>query len=42
MHYAHADQTPRTLAKDHPDWLQRKITGEPAIFGGGTLWIRRR
>ncbi|HXZ40280.1 MAG TPA: hypothetical protein VEG68_06025 [Terriglobales bacterium] len=38
---AHADQTPHTLAKDHPDWLQRKITGEPAIFGGGTaFWIR--
>ena len=32
-----------TLAKDHPDWLQRKITGEPAIFGGGTaFWIQRR
>ena len=38
---AHADQTPHTLAKEHPDWLQRKITGEPAIFGGGTaFWIR--
>lgn len=38
---AHADQTPHTMAKDHPDWLQRKITGEPAIFGGGTaFWIR--
>jgi hypothetical protein len=39
---AHADKTPHTLAKDHPDWLQRKITGEPAIFGGGTaFWIRK-
>jgi hypothetical protein len=39
---AHGDQTPHTLAKDHPDWLQRKITGEPAIFGGGTaFWIRK-
>jgi len=38
---ANADKTPHTLAKDHPDWLQRKITGEPAIFGGGTaFWIR--
>jgi hypothetical protein len=37
---AHGDQTPHTLAKDHPDWLQRKITGEPAIFGGGSaFWI---
>jgi hypothetical protein len=39
---AHADQTAHTLAKDHPDWLQRKITGEPAIFGGGTaFWIAK-
>jgi hypothetical protein len=39
---AHGDQTPHTMAKDHPDWLQRKITGEPAIFGGGTaFWIRK-
>lgn len=37
---AHADQTPHTLAKDHPDWLQRKINGDPAIFGGGSaFWI---
>ena len=39
---AHGDQTPHTLAKDHPDWLQRKLTGEPAIFGGGTaFWIAK-
>jgi hypothetical protein len=39
---ANADQTPHTLFKEHPDWLQRKITGEPAIFGGGTaFWIRK-
>jgi hypothetical protein len=39
---AHADQTAHTVAKDHPDWLQRKITGEPAIFGGGTaFWIAK-
>ena len=38
---AHGDKVEHTLAKDHPDWLQRKITGEPAIFGGGTaFWIR--
>ena len=38
---AHGDKVPHTLAKDHPDWLQRKITGEPAIFGGGSaFWIR--
>src|ERR1700733_11268732 len=39
---AHGDQTAHTLAKEHPDWLQRKITGEPAIFGGGTaFWIAK-
>ena len=39
---AHGDQVPHTLAKDHPDWLQRKVTGEPAIFGGGTaFWIAK-
>src|SRR3954466_12114868 len=39
---ADADKTPHTLAKEHPDWLQRKITGEPAIFGGGSaFWIKK-
>jgi hypothetical protein len=38
---AHAASSPHSMAKDHPDWLQRKITGEPALFGGGTaFWIR--
>ncbi len=37
---ANAGKTPHTLAKDHPDWLQRKRTGEPAVFGAGTaFWI---
>ena len=37
---AHADRSPHTFFKDHPDWVQRKITGEPAVFGGGTaFWI---
>ena len=37
---AHGDKAEHTLAKDHPDWLQRKISGEPAIFGGGSaFWI---
>ena len=37
---ANADKTPHSFFKDHPDWVQRKITGEPAIFGGGTaFWI---
>jgi hypothetical protein len=39
---ANADKTAHTLAKDHPDWLQRKLTGEPAIFGGGdAFWIAK-
>jgi hypothetical protein len=39
---AHGDTAAHTLAKDHPDWLQRKITGEPAIFGGGSaFWIQK-
>jgi len=38
---AHGDQVAHTLAKDHPDWLQRDITGKPALFGGGSaFWIR--
>jgi hypothetical protein len=38
---ANAANTQHTLYKDHPDWVQRKITGEPALFGGGTaFWIR--
>jgi len=39
---ANAADTPHSLAKEHPDWLQRKITGEPAVFGGGTaFWIAK-
>lgn len=37
---ANADKTERTFFKEHPDWVQRKLSGEPAIFGGGTaFWI---
>jgi hypothetical protein len=37
---AHADQLPHSVVKDHPDWLQRKITGEPAVFtSGAAFWI---
>src|ERR1700683_2590380 len=39
---ANADKTPHTLAKDHPDWLQREVSGEPAVFGGGSaFWIAK-
>jgi len=38
---AHADRAAHSVVKDHPDWLQRKITGEPAVFtGGAAFWIR--
>jgi len=38
---ADAGKTQHTLAKEHPDWLQRKLTGEPAVFtGGSAFWIR--
>ncbi|MGA7472750.1 MAG: hypothetical protein WBW60_08480, partial [Candidatus Sulfotelmatobacter sp.] len=33
---ANADRAPHTLAKDHPDWLQKKLSGEPAVFGSGS------
>ena len=39
---ANADTTGHTLAKEHPDWLQRKINGEAAIFGSGSaFWIAK-
>jgi hypothetical protein len=32
---------PHTLAKEHPDWLQRKRDGQPAIFNSkAAFWIR--
>src|SRR5207245_922828 len=37
---AHASKSAHSVAKDHPDWLQRKITGEPAVFtAGAAFWI---
>ncbi len=39
---ANADTKAHTFMKDHPDWVQRKITGEPAVFGGGSaFWIAK-
>ncbi|HET7215446.1 MAG TPA: family 10 glycosylhydrolase, partial [Terriglobia bacterium] len=39
---ANAANVRHSLYKDHPDWVQRKITGEPAMFGGGkAFWIRK-
>ena len=38
---AHADSS-HTLAKEHPEWLQRKISGEPAIFDTkAAFWIAK-
>jgi hypothetical protein len=37
---ANADKSAHSVVKDHPDWLQRKITGEPAVFtSGAAFWI---
>lgn len=39
---ANAESSPHSLAKDHPDWLQRKLTGEPAVFSSGAaFWIAK-
>ena len=39
---ANADRSPHSFFKDHPDWVQRKRTGEPAVFGGGSaFWIAK-
>ncbi|HUL32608.1 MAG TPA: hypothetical protein VL128_01885 [Candidatus Eisenbacteria bacterium] len=38
---ANADHSAHSVVKDHPDWLQRKISGEPAVFtSGAAFWIR--
>jgi endo-alpha-1,4-polygalactosaminidase (GH114 family) len=38
---ANADKSAHSVMKDHPDWLQRKLTGEPALFtSGAAFWIR--
>ncbi len=37
---AHADKSPHSVVKDHPDWLQRKLDGTPAVFtSGAAFWI---
>jgi hypothetical protein len=38
---ANAD-SPHTLSKDHPEWLQRKLSGEPALFDTkAAFWIAK-
>src|SRR6476620_7267281 len=39
---ANADKAAHSMAKDHPDWLQRDLHGKPALFGGGSaFWIKK-
>src|SRR5262249_36469631 len=39
---ANAEKQAHTFFKDHPDWVQRKISGDPAVFGkGSAFWIRQ-
>ena len=39
---ANAANSQHSFFKDHPDWVQRKSTGEPAVFGGGAaFWIAK-
>jgi hypothetical protein len=39
---ANADRAAHSVLKDHPEWLQRTITGEPAVFGyPAAFWIRK-
>jgi endo-alpha-1,4-polygalactosaminidase (GH114 family) len=38
---ASAEKSPHSVLKDHPDWLQRKLTGEPAVFASeAAFWIK--
>lgn len=38
---ANADKSPHSVMKDHPEWLQRNLAGEPASFkAGSAFWIR--
>ncbi|MBS1850499.1 MAG: hypothetical protein JST79_06275 [Acidobacteria bacterium] len=38
---ANADKSPHSMVKDHPEWLQRKLNGDPAVFtSGAAFWIR--
>jgi len=38
---ANADKAAHSVMKDHPNWVQRKITGQPALFNDkAAFWIR--
>ena len=37
---AHADTAAHSVVKDHPEWLQRNLAGDPAVFtSGAAFWI---
>jgi len=37
---ANADKSAHSVMKDHPDWVQRNIKGDPAVFtSGAAFWI---
>ena len=37
---AHADKSAHSVVKDHPEWLQRNLAGDPAVFtSGAAFWI---
>jgi hypothetical protein len=39
---ANAGPSVHSMAKDHPDWLQRKRSGQPAIFNeAAAFWIKK-
>ena len=39
---ANASKLPHSFFKDHPDWVQRNLKGEPAMFGGGVaFWVKK-
>ncbi len=38
---ANADQAEHSVMKDHPDWVQRKVGGDAAVFNASAaFWIR--
>ena len=38
---ANAEKAAHSMAKDHSEWLQRDLSGKPAVFGGGSaFWIK--
>jgi hypothetical protein len=38
---AHADKAAHSMMKDHPDWIQRNLAGDPALFTAkAAFWIR--